>query len=677
VFAQVSAATSLEAVTSKEKPPETGSFNDLLSPTWQHALRISAFEDFTTRKRPSEATEAYLIFGPDTVYCAFVSHQSSASITANQTVNSVGLGLDDYVGLMFDTSGNGTNQYFFEATPGGVRYQQASESTRYNPTWTAFARIGDDQWLAEFAIPYRFLRGSGQQWRVNFVRWLARPQQTYTFAYDPQMTSPYTESWWPAIRHVPRIASRVARPTAEIYGLTSVGGDSRLFEGAAGQFAVSHTRALGIDAKIPLSAGVNFDGTLNPDYSSVENDQQVISPQEFRYQYSEYRPFFTQGANYLPGNEIFYSPSVGVFDHGEKIEGQVGHFGIGFLNVGAYGSADRAYALSYNAPNQETSISVYGAQADRLAQTDTVAELALNNINLASQVSYGVGRALESGTMTSAVGEASRSYAYVGVAKPNYSIQGAYYDIGPDYHPTDAYVPQSDIKGPSLSGSLSSTPSDDSFIRSATAAASVDRYLDGSGAVREADSNISSTLTLHNLLAFTLAQSLSSLRLYQLAFPSYVGGLTLPYDQATAAISLRAGTPNTESVSYSWGPFGAFYLQQFNASITHQLSRRYSVEFDYSDVRERAFSSTSDGQSLQRLTLYGSLSRDESLSIAYRAIEGAGGYAVPRTNLAFGYLRRFKNGSTLQAEAGSPAAPRTLQRYILKYVLLVGSGSGE
>ncbi|MBD5654663.1 MAG: hypothetical protein IAI50_05720 [Candidatus Eremiobacteraeota bacterium] len=72
------------------------------------------------------------MFAPDSIYRAFVSRQSTP-ITATQTQNNVGLGLDDYVGLIFDTSGNGTNQYFFETTARELRYQSASESTRHNP----------------------------------------------------------------------------------------------------------------------------------------------------------------------------------------------------------------------------------------------------------------------------------------------------------------------------------------------------------------------------------------------------------------------------------------------------------------------------------------------------------------------------------------------------------------
>ncbi len=673
----VASTASFNGVSSKSAPPETGSLDDLKSPIWQSAFHVSTFENFTTRADSSEKTEAYLVFGPDSIYCAFVSEQNSGKIISTQTTNNVGLGLDDYVSLMFDTSGNGTNQYFFETTPAGLRYQAASESTRYAPTWTAVGHIFGNRWLGELAIPYRYLRGSARVWRVNFARYLAGTQQFYSWAYESQMSSPFGENFWPSIRNVPALTSSASKPTIQIYGLASGGTDRHVFEGSAGEFDASQTRNFGVDAKVPLTPSLNFDGTLNPDFSNVENDQQVISPQEFRYQYSEYRPFFTQGANYLPGSEVFYSPSVGIFDHGEKIEGQVGYFGIGALNVGAYGASDRAFNFSYGAPNQETSVSVSGAQADRSDESDSVLEISANNTVHGSQLSYGAATAVDSDSEVTREAEAMRSLFYVGVSKPNYSLLGAYYDIGPQYHPTDAYLAENDIHGPQLTASLSSTTSTTAPIRYLSLSGYLDRYLDDSGAVHEADSGTTGTITFKDLLSVSIGQSLSSLRSYVDAYPLYFEGTTYPYDQSTVSASYRAGTPNTEALSYSWGQYPTYFLQQINGSVSHQIADRFTAEFDYDQVFERNFVGAANGQTLERLTLFGSLSRDQTISLAYRVIDGTGGFSSPGTNLALSYFRRFGKGNTLQAEFGSPAASRTLKRYIIKYVLLVGSGASE
>lgn len=676
-IAQVAAGATFDGFVSDTVPLQTGSFSDIDSTTWKNALHVSAFEDFTTRRPASEKTDAYFLFGTDAIYCIFVLQQTTTSIVAKQTSNNVGLGLDDYVSLMFDTSGNGTNQYYFETTPAGVRYQQASESTRYNPTWVAHGAVSGDRWLAELSIPYRFLRGSVRTWRVNFARYIAGSQHVYTWAYESQMSTPYGVTYWPALRNAPSFARRLAKPTAQVFGLAATGKDAQVYEGAATEIKSTLHRSLGADAKVPISASVNFDATLFPDFSNLENDQQTISPQEFRYQYSEYRPFFTQGANYLPGSEVFYSPSIGVFDHGEKIEGQVGHLGIGLLSVGKPGAFDRAYGLTYSAPNQETTVGFYGARAGRPEGSDSVVEIVAGNTNRLSQITYGAATAVETGSFVKDVSEARRSVIYAGVAKANYALQAAYYDIGPSFRPVDAYVSQSDIRGPQISASFFSTTSSSAPVRQVSISGYLDRYLDRSGAVHEADSGMNASLTFKNLLTASLGQSLSSLRSYSDGFPRYRDGATYLYQQNTASLSYRSGTPDSVYMTYSWGAYPSYYLQQLNGSISHRLSRRYSAEFDYGQVDERNVASSADGQILRRLRLFGSLSSSETVNFSYRVIQGQGGFSTPGKNFALGYYRRFQSGSTIQAEIGSPASARTLDRYIVKYIIFLGAGSGE
>ncbi|MBV8081936.1 MAG: hypothetical protein JOY86_03040 [Candidatus Eremiobacteraeota bacterium] len=45
-------------------------------------------------------------------------------------------------------------------------------------------------------------------------------------------------------------------------------------------------------------------------------------------------------------------------------------------------------------------------------------------------------------------------------------------------------------------------------------------------------------------------------------------------------------------------------------------------------------------------------------------------------NFAGGLHRIFANGSEVYANWGSPSAPATLDRFILKYVLRIGGGAG-
>ncbi|HZT12402.1 MAG TPA: hypothetical protein VFA29_06355, partial [Candidatus Baltobacteraceae bacterium] len=94
---------------------------------WQRGrvAKTDQFVDVTTRRPAGDVTNAYILYDDTALYVAFVCSQKEP-IVANQAANDVGFGLDDFVGIGVDTSGNGSQSYYFETTPRGVRYQQAS-----------------------------------------------------------------------------------------------------------------------------------------------------------------------------------------------------------------------------------------------------------------------------------------------------------------------------------------------------------------------------------------------------------------------------------------------------------------------------------------------------------------------------------------------------------------------
>lgn len=163
--------------------------NLLADPGWQAALKADGFQNVTTHSAGALATTAYLMYGNDDLYVAFHCEQSTVAVTAEQTTNNVGFGLDDYVAVGIDPSGNGSQVYYFFATPRGVRYQQASESSRYQPAWDARGSIVPGGWNAVLIIPLKDIRAqAGRQWRFNFLRHVARVNENYSWAYNAIMT---------------------------------------------------------------------------------------------------------------------------------------------------------------------------------------------------------------------------------------------------------------------------------------------------------------------------------------------------------------------------------------------------------------------------------------------------------------------------------------------------------
>jgi hypothetical protein len=663
------------------EPVFTGSPQDLATPGWKKAYKASAFTNFNTRSADTYGTDAYVAFGKSGIYIALMCPQPTARITATQATNDVGFGLDDYAGVAIDTTGSGELTYFFETTPNGTRYEQSSESSRYRPTWRTATSHDATSWFAELYIPFDVLRRSAapsQHWRINFVRYVAASQQQLTWAYNPGQASPFSATEWPSVTDIP-IDLTIARshPNAEVYGLADFGHDRTAIEGPAGTIVSQSPRMVGVDAKIPITNLLNFVGTVNPDFSNVESDQQLTTPQEFRRQYAEYRPFFTEGANFLPSSDVLYTPNIGIFNEGEKVEGEVAGASVGVLNVTGDRTDTTAFQVRDMRDNGQFSVTAAGAFNDIPGASDQTLKTSVSYLNEYSKIGVYSDYAIDRGTYVDSARDANSWDIGTSVTRPNYGVTATYSDEGPQYAPINGYVAQNDVHGFSLSGSLSSTESPTSPIRTASISADGDRFFDDSGAVRLADDFLYGQLLFRNTLQISAATIDSQLRSYAVAYPQYAGGTTAPYDSSFISVGVLQNTPRAAYVSLTWGHFANYYLQQTLGSASSPVTKRISVTLDFDQSLERFDDGApTNGQILKRLSLFDSISPNDSATLSYRIVSGSGGSAVPGSNLAIGYTKRTAHGNQLIIEIGSPAAPVTQERFIIKYVQLIGGGVG-
>jgi hypothetical protein len=699
------------------------------------------FYDLTTRRDAPHATSVWMLYDAQNLYVAFRCEQNGTPIVAQQTTNDVGFGLDDFVGVAVDTSGAGTDAYYFETTPRGVRYEQANETNRYHPTWSAAARINGSTWTAVMIIPLHVMRlhaGSPQTWRINFVRNVAANAEHYTWAYNGAMSDGPVGNGWPnfgdarywaawsgiqvtgAMLHAAK-----PQPRAEWYVLDSTGRDRNIFQQANGAFAHQNMRATGLDLTYPLTPTINFVGTLNPDFSNVEIDQQTIAPQEFARRLQEYRPFFSQGANFINANaaaigpdQVFYSPSVGPFDRGEKIEGTFGLQSFGVLNFKGFDTTtgntfdDTAYGYKHALQNRTFLYWGDGVVAHHsVFGDDSTHEVGMGGRNLKNGFVWAVDQAFENGSWLpfESGGVANHAYSttgFIDVHQRNYEWNLAYLDISPFYNPIDGYTATSDERGPSLfTWAAGATP----YIKNYTVNLFADRLVDRSGAAHQADFNPYITATFKNGFSINgLGPGISELRSYSVVDPSTVaGGCSNPnlprsyftgypqyfcgrndtYNLFSIPIGYGDGTPTPIDTAVAFGRFGygllgandngSDYVHLYSISTSRPVGRLLSLGLEWDGTVERGIASgLTDSQWLRRVSIGAQLGPDENLTLSLRAINGNGGFALPGSNFAAAYHKRFRTGDELFVNFGTPAAPYTLDRFIAKYLFRFGGEAG-
>jgi hypothetical protein len=679
--------------------------------------------NITTMSPSGDGTTAYFLYDDAFLYVAFVAEQPNAPILASQSTNDVGFGTDDFVGIGIST-GVGSQAYYFETTPRAVRYEQASENVRYRPRWRAAAAVNGRRWTAVMAIPVSALRiggGNSQTWHVQFLRQVAARGEHLLWAYGGLMQDAPSGQWpsfydvrfWPTATDI-KLAAPRGHGRADVYGLESAGQDRNLFAQANGVFAPMKVRYFGLDVSYPITPTINFVGTADPDFSNVEIDQQTIVPQEFARQLVEYRPFFAQGASFINANSavhapvgpnstapdlVFYSPDIGPFDWGVKSEGTFGSQAFGALAFRGFDQttgntfSDQAYGYQHADPNGTFTYWSDGVFAHHsLAGNDATMEGGVEHRNYRTGFIQLLDYSFENGSWVPQ-GHADLFDAFLDVHRVNYEASVGYIDVSPNYNPIDGYTANSDIRGPqgfvNFDGTLPGIKNWSLFVLG-------DRFVDGSGAVHQADVQTFFNATFKDGFSIDGAGgAFGQLRSYGIpqgpgcsgpivaqsaftGFPCYRDGTTQSFNLAQIPLGYGDGTPTPVDVAYSWGPFGGNYDHLVSIATSRPLWRKFSLGVNYSGTYERSLTTgVLDSQWLRAVSLGVNLGPETTFSVGLRDINGYGGFATQiGNNLSFGFHNRFADGNEIYANYGSPAAGATINRFIVKYVFHAGADAG-
>lgn len=249
----------------------------------------------------------------------------------------------------FDDRTNGFNFSIspYNAQREGLITQGFEISGEWDNKWYSEVETFEDRWIVEIAIPFKTLRYKDNviNWNIQFLRndvknnqrsaWTAVPQQyrTNNLAFAGKLNwndpppPPSTN-----ISVIPYVAGSIDRDYEE-------NGDWNRKPNA------------GFDAKVGVTSSLNLDLTVNPDFSNVEVDQQVVNLQRFELFFPERRQFFLENADLFansgfPPSRPFFSRRIGIAEDtagnreevpilfGARLSGKVNKdWRIGLLNM--------------------------------------------------------------------------------------------------------------------------------------------------------------------------------------------------------------------------------------------------------------------------------------------------------------------------------------------------------
>ena len=345
-------------------------------PIWRASKPATGFwETFPAdTSRVEDQTEIFFGYDDKNLYVAAKCYVRGTDFVIPSLRRDYRAGGNDNLTLVFNPFKDKTNAIVFGMNPLGVTREaliyNGGESggdfrEEWDNKWRGESHIGEGYWSAEMIIPFTSLRfpDGDPRWYFNSYR------------FDTQSN---TRSTWHRIPQNQIIMSLAYMGTIDFVGgaPAAQGGNFTVIPYASGSYVRDYEGVLdldrewdgsvGGDAKVGIGSGLNLDLTVNPDFSQVEVDQQVINTSRFEVFFPERRQFFLENAD-LFGSfgadraNPFFSRRIGIAQDtvtnraiqnqiyaGARLSGKVGDdWRVGLLNMQA--AAEREQGLpSFN-----------------------------------------------------------------------------------------------------------------------------------------------------------------------------------------------------------------------------------------------------------------------------------------------------------------------------------------
>ena len=363
---------------------------------WQRAPVLNEFTQQEPREGApaTERTEVRILYDSRSLLIAVRAFDTQAAgiVATEMRRDSDRLLDEDNFQLILDTFNDSRNGYMFVTTPLGAKLeQQISEegegNTRapssgfipnnsninrnWDGIWDVAARITDDGWTAEIAIPLttiRFSDASEQVWGLNFMRNIRRKNEQVFWAPIPKAYSLTHVSMAGALTGLQSLSHGMDLKLKP-YVVTG----ARTTKARAGPATTAFLRDAGADMKYGVTGGLNLDLTYNTDFAQVEVDEQQVNLTRFGLFFPEKRDFFLENAGLFKvgtggtftsttvETDLFFSRRIGLSETGQpipivggaRLAGKAGRHNIGLLDI----QTDSAF----NRPGDNFLIARYGS----------------------------------------------------------------------------------------------------------------------------------------------------------------------------------------------------------------------------------------------------------------------------------------------------------------------------
>ena len=295
----------------------------LTEPQWSRAVPATDFWQYfpTDSVLSTNNTEIKMLFDKKYLYIGIAVEAIGNDFIVPSLKRDFRARGNDNITLIFDTYNDGNNAFVFGTNSEGVQREAllsggGAQTSDFNDSWDVkwenVTKLYDNYYIAEMKIPlsnFKFREGE-TRWRFNSYRfdtqsnersiWINVPQNqsviSLAFAGDMIFERPLEKTRVP-FAIIPYVSGNATKD----YDLNQS----------------DQSFSFGGDAKIPIGNSLNLDLTVNPDFSQVEVDEQVVNLTRFEAFLPEKRQFFIDNADLFAGfgnsqANPFFSRRIGI-----------------------------------------------------------------------------------------------------------------------------------------------------------------------------------------------------------------------------------------------------------------------------------------------------------------------------------------------------------------------------
>jgi hypothetical protein len=298
---------------------------------WEKAPEAGDFIQFEPQRGDpaSVKTTVRVLYDEKFIYFGFLCYDPQPErIVARETKRDAGLKGDDSVFVLLDTFHDRRTCYYFATNflgtqlDGRVTENGRTEDNTWDGIWKSAGQKTEFGWSAEIAVDLSCLKyepGENKSWGLGLGRVIPRIlEESY---WTGPLESAFKVSQFGVLIGLElRKAEKKSQIIPHLISKAEEGKQTEL--------------EAGLDARYAFSQTVSGNLALNPDFATVEADQERINLTRFEVNLAEKRNFFLEGSEvYKQRISLFYSRRISDIYGGVKIYGKSGGYEFSGLSA--------------------------------------------------------------------------------------------------------------------------------------------------------------------------------------------------------------------------------------------------------------------------------------------------------------------------------------------------------